>query len=127
MVLLKSPNISAPLKLSNKGPNLFVFVYSWPNTVIGLLPVKLTNKNMGNKVNGKNTFSLIAHTSVSSGPLIVSVFNILPESSIYTNSYIDIFEPDNKMMIHFMGIPTNIRHIIMRYYDLKFGYKKRIN
>jgi hypothetical protein len=44
----------------------------------------------------------------------------LPKSSMYTNSYIDISTPSEKMMIHFMGIMSNIRHIIMEYYENKY-------
>lgn len=44
----------------------------------------------------------------------------LPKSSIYTNSCISISTPSEKMMIHFMGITSHIRHIIMEYYEKKY-------
>lgn len=46
----------------------------------------------------------------------------LPESAIHTNLHIDICKPSIKKMVHFMGIPINIRHIVMEYYDNKYGY-----
>ena len=47
----------------------------------------------------------------------------LPKSSMYTNSYISISTPSEKMMIHFMGIKPQLRHIIMEYYDKKYTSK----
>ena len=44
----------------------------------------------------------------------------LPKSSIFTNSNIVITTPGEKMMIHFMGIATHLRHIVMEYYEKKY-------